>query len=230
MLLSTSHKFIFVHIPKTAGSALHNALLPYATLKRRTLFGSALRRLPIVEDAASAHFRIHDTAKKIRTKLSCEVWDQYYSFAVVRNPFDHAISHYEYMKQYRHKNTAEVFAKLSFEQYLQYRLSPRRIYDRFFAKLPNQSYFVADNGVVLVDKIIKYENLAVEISRLSEKLLGTALDLKRTNVTKSRRIDGKNDYYKSQNAIDLVLELYSEDFDVFSYSRKPSFGSDSTFP
>lgn len=223
MLLSTDHKFIFVHIPKTAGSALHNALLPYATLPRRTLLRSALRRLPLVEDATTAHFRIHDTAKKIRTKLSNEVWDQYYSFAVVRNPFDHAISHYEYMKQYRNKNIAEEFENFSFEEYLNHRLSPRNIFDRIFAKMPNQSYFVTENGKILVNKIFKYENLTAEISDLSEKLGGLTLDVKKTNVTKSRRIERKIDYYKNQNSIDLVLELYSEDFDTFSYTKKPAF-------
>jgi hypothetical protein len=224
MLRSTDKKFIFIHIPKTAGSALHNALLPYSHVPRRTLLRSLLRRLPIVEDVARAHFRVHDTADKIQTKLSPKIWNQYFSFAVVRNPFDHAISHYEYMKQYRNKYIADIFSRYSFEQYLYYRLSRRSIVDEIFAKMPNQSYFVTKNGKLIVSKILKYENLSTEISSLAKDLGGIEINMTITNPTKSRTFEKKIEYYKEQNLVDLVCELYSDDFDAFSYPKYPIFG------
>lgn len=223
MLLSAEHKFIFIHVPKTAGSAMHNALLPYATIPRRTLLSSGLRRLPITESANRAHFRIHETAQKIRSKLSDAVWRQYFTFAVVRNPFDHAISHFEYMKQYRNRNIAEKFSKLSFEEYLEYRLSSRGVFDRVFAKMPNQSYFIAENGRLLVNKIIKYENLSNDLVELSVFLNGIKLDLKKTNITNSKKMTNKTDYYKNRNAVDLAVELYSPDFELCLYNKNPEF-------
>lgn len=36
MILSTTHRFIFVHVPKTAGTALTAALEPYGVIGTRT--------------------------------------------------------------------------------------------------------------------------------------------------------------------------------------------------
>ena len=94
MLLSTSHNFIFLHVPKTAGSSLHRVLEPYARTSTRTLWRSFSRRLPVTESPERAHFRIHATAAEIRAELSPAVYDSFLSFAVVRNPFDHAVSHF----------------------------------------------------------------------------------------------------------------------------------------
>lgn len=95
MIVSTQHNFLFVHVPKTAGSSIADAMRPYCRPRGRSLTQSVLRRLPIVEAPDKAHFRVHDPATKIIAKLSQPVFDQFLSFACVRNPFDHAVSHFE---------------------------------------------------------------------------------------------------------------------------------------
>ena len=221
MILSLSHNFIFVHIPKTAGSALHAALLPYARPVRRTLLRSALRRLPIVEAPESAHFRIHERATSIRKKLSPAVYAQFHSFAVVRNPFDHAVSHYEYMKQYRSARIARRAANTSFEEYLERRLKGRKVWQRLFVNLPDQAYFVVgSDGKLVVDRIMRFETLERDFAVLATDLGLDNPQLERRNPTLSRSKMRQFDAYYDANTKEMVCELYARDFELFSYPRE----------
>ena len=218
MILSLTHNFIFVHVPKAAGSALTLALRPYSCTPQRTLWASAKRRLPIVEPPGVAHFRIHETAARIRRKLSPEVYAGFHSFAAVRDPFDHAVSHYEYMKQYRSSRIAARFAEMSFEAYLAHRLETRGPLDRLFVRLPDQCHFLVDDDRRLaVDRLLRFERLAEDFRALVEDLgLGEA-QLRSVNKTKSRS-DGRSyrDYYDATTE-DMVRVLYARDFDMLGY-------------
>lgn len=217
MLFSPDYNFLFVHVPKTAGSSLDMALRPYCISPKRTLLRSFSRRLPIVEDPLKAHFRIHDTAAFIRKKFSPRVYDQMTSFAVVRNPFDHAVSHFEYMKQYRSAKIAEKFAQMSFHDYLHYRSSPRLCLDRIFARLPDQSYFLCDPlGTVRVNHVLRFETLQEDFNTLARSLKLPSCELPRVNPAKSRRADHTT--YYDDAAIELVRRIYIRDFQCFGYS------------
>ena len=63
MLLSHSHRFIFVHIQKTAGQSLKRALEPYCNRLPRTGLRRLLSHLPVQESPASVSFRVHATAR-----------------------------------------------------------------------------------------------------------------------------------------------------------------------
>ena len=93
----------------------------YGRRKNRSIIRSATRRLPIKEHVEKAHFRYHETAGFVIKKLGRNVFKDYLSFSVVRNPFDHAVSHYEYMKQFRIRMTAAKVGSMSFSDYLEYR-------------------------------------------------------------------------------------------------------------
>lgn len=218
MLLSLSHRFLFVHVPKTAGSSLHNALLPVAVAPPRSLWRSFTRRLPVVETPEEAHFRIHDTAATIRAKLSPEVWDGLLTFAVVRDPFDHAVSHYEYMKQYRSARIARRFAAMSFREYLDYRLAPRRPWDRIFARLPDQSHFLTGaGGRLLVRRLLRFETLAEDFAALAAELDLPVRELPAVNRTRTRREDRPFASYYDGETECLLKRLYARDFRVLGY-------------
>jgi hypothetical protein len=218
MLLSVSHRFIFVHVPKTAGSSLHNALLPYARPDTRTFWRRVSRWLPIVESPERAHFRIHAPASEIRAKLSPEVYDRFLSFAVVRNPFDHAVSHYEYMKQYRSPRIARRFADMSFSDYLRFRLAPRRPWDRLFARMPDQSYFLVDRaGRLLVSRLLHFETLSEEFRDLAAELGLTSRELPSVNRTEARSKERPFESYYDAETEALVRRLYARDLALLGY-------------
>ena len=72
MLLSIEKRFIFVHIPKTAGQSITQALGPYAVRPQKTQWRRLLSHLPVPENPERAWLRTHDTARWIRRKLPAE--------------------------------------------------------------------------------------------------------------------------------------------------------------
>lgn len=222
MILSISHRFIFVHVPKNAGTAVTEALAPFSANPRRNLLSSFLRRTPLVEKPERAHFRGHERALRIRQKLSTAVYDSFYSFAVVRNPFDHAVSHYEFMKQFRIESTAARIRKMSFNEYLDYRVRRPLWNDTLFARQPAQSWFVADDDDRLrVNCLLYYEALQPQFERLTAALGLAEVTLRRVNPTKAkaetRSFANYSEYYDSESE-QKVLALYARDFRNFGYS------------
>lgn len=219
MILSTSHNFIFVHVPKTAGTALTAALQPFGVSGTRTLFRRLLRRVPLVEMPERAYLRKHETAADIRRKLSPEVFERFHRFSVVRNPFDHAVSHYEYLKEFRNPKMAEAFAKMSFRDYLMFRTKPPGWGDRFFTVLPDQSHFlVGSDGRLLVNRIMRFETLAADFSMLAEDLGLGNIALAQVNKTKAKAAGRPFQAYFDPETIEIVRALYARDFQVLGYS------------
>lgn len=217
MIISENYNFIFVHIPKTAGLSVTDAFGKYGRPRGRSLWRSISRRLPVTEKPGRAHFRVHEPASTMISKITRPVFDRFFTFSVVRNPFDHAVSHYEYMKQFRIKSTAEKVAKMSFQEYLEYRSKPPFWNDTIFARMPAQCYYLTDkNGNIVVDRLVYFENLNSELTQLAGDLKLPDFQLRHVNKTKADR-KAFHTYYNDQTA-SLVRKIYAPDFDALGYS------------
>jgi ribosomal protein S24E len=210
MLLSTSHNFLFVHFPKTAGAATQRMLHAYCDSPERTLWNSFKRRLPIRKTPETAHLRTHETAASMRITLRDDVYDSMHSFAVCQHPFNHVVSHFEYMKQYRSAKIAKKFEGVKCTYYLKMRARPRMPWERIFVHLPDHSYFVLDSeNKIVVDRLMSFETLHQEMHDL-QKDLGLRNELfSKFNVTKARtkREERLADYYGTEE-IELMLKIY----------------------
>ena len=100
MIISDSKKFIFIHIPKTAGTSIAAALRQYQNPKCNALHSNSFDRK-------------HPTTNEIKTHLGEERFNQYYKFAFVRNPWDRVLSNY-----YWHIKQGEL-RHGTFEDYIQ---------------------------------------------------------------------------------------------------------------
>lgn len=219
MILSTSHNFIFVHVPKTAGTAMTAALEPFGVTGTRTMFRRMIRRLPVHEAPERAYFRKHETAADIRRKLTPAVYDRFVRFAVVRNPFDHAVSHYEYLKEFRNAKMAEAFSRMSFRDYLKMRSDKAGWNDRFFVMLPDQAHFLVDaQGGLLVNRLLRFESLTQDFDALAHDLGLGQISLARINPTKAKAKEKKFQDYYDDDCIAAVKTLYRRDFALFGYS------------
>ncbi len=220
MILSLEHNFIFVHVPKTAGSAMTKHLEPLGLPQTRPFWRSLSRKLPTVEKPGKAYLRQHDTALKIMTKLSPEVFHKFHRFAVVRNPYDHAVSHYEFMKTYRHKKYARAIAGLDFEGYLHYRMQPAGLFEKTFVRLPNQSYYLTDpSGEMLVNRVMKFETLDTDWADLTAFLKLPSMSLARINQSQSKPKNRSYQSYYNDTTKALVDQIYDADFARFGYDR-----------
>lgn len=211
MLISHSHHFIFIHIQKTAGQSLKRVLAPFCSQPPRTGLRRLLSHLPVPEDSRDIAFRAHTTARWARFKLSPAVFDRYTRFAVVRNPFDRAVSNYHFVRQRPEHHTHRYAKCMDFVEYLAF-LKSRR-----WARDPTQRGRLVDtHGRLLVDPLLRFESLEADFATLCARLGIDACELPRRNTS---RHEPWREYYRDPAARALVLDLFAADFAEFGYSR-----------
>ena len=92
MIISHKHKFIFIHINHCGGTSIEDALKPY---------GRALPHLKdrigqrhVLDRSLSINASQHLNAAELRNFYGPEIWNSYFKFAFIANPFDRFISAY----------------------------------------------------------------------------------------------------------------------------------------
>lgn len=223
MILNLTHGFLFIHVPKAAGKSVERALGHLDERSPRTVSGRLRRRLNLATDPRRAYLKRHDTYSDVLS-LAGHGIGNLYSFAVVRNPFDHARSHYEYMKEIPSRY-AERARRSSFESFLEWRAVPSSVPrkvdpDRHFAKLPDQTHFlVGPDGRLGVRKVIRLERLQEGVDEVCAALRLPPVKVGRENVTAGRK-DTVADGHYSPRAMDLVRQIYRRDFEAFGYDER----------
>jgi len=183
---------------------------------------NAIRRaLPMRLSPDTAWFQMHDPARLIRARLGPQVWQDFLSFAVVRNPYDHALSHYLFLKDYRYGRVRRKVRAMRFDDYLDWRLSARmhpfRSRVSLFARLPDQAHFVTDGeGRLIVDRILRFETLARDLGDVC-----AALDMPQPQLGHARRTDRPETDLRPMPVAtaERIERLYARDFDLFGYDR-----------
>lgn len=209
MLLSYSHKFIFVHIPKTAGSSVTVALGAVAHRPQRLLVNRGLKRLGFGANRFGPHpwkwFRQHEPAAVMKKHLPAEIFGGFFKFAFVRNPWDQLVSYYHWIKQTPAHGRHQQVRAMSFAEYLRYETSRE--------KFSQQSFITDRDGRLLVDFVGRFERLADDFRFVCNQL-GLAPPL--AHAKKSDRGDYR-EYYTPPD-IELVKEHFRSDIERFGYS------------
>ena len=118
---STSLRYVFIHIPKCAGTSIHRAL------------GALHERLSLPIDEKRYHK--HTKAIDVRRILG-PIWDNSFKFSIVRNPWDLMVSSYHWWLNYagRYPSLAEQSTRIrnmgSFGKFLQSEFGSKMINER----------------------------------------------------------------------------------------------------
>lgn len=141
----------------------------------------------------------HLHADKIREYIGEEIWNSYTKISIVRNPWDHAVSQYLWMKKYNFNQSGNC----SFKDYLIF-------------KYKTQWPFLSTNGLLDVDYIIRFETLENDIFNLCNiiSLDENIYELPETKVNAEKNI--YKDYYSEETQI-IVLEKNLELLHHFRY-------------
>lgn len=198
--MSVYHKWrtVFVQITKNASSAIHEAL-----------------------QNPSDHSHDHAMYIDILSQNDPELIESYYSFAVCRNPYDRFVSAWEYLRNYD-----ETAWTLSFEDTIRHFHKRGRFFytseDRVWWP---QARFIAIKKIILVDKVIKYENLNAEWPQIVEEIVKRVPEgysrpkdlLDQVNV--SNREKKRWEEYYTPELKEMVYDLYRRDFEMFGYNK-----------
>ena len=216
MLISSTHKFIFFHGAKVAGTSIRVALEDYSIEPRRFRID---RPPPEVGGRANPLYvrwrnsLEHAKARDAKRELPSEVYDNYFKFGFVRNPWDWQVSMYHFiLKEREHIRHQRVKAMASFESYLEWVSETKTPYPRGAAKFQRDMY-VDERGNIAVDFIGRYETLDCDFEAVCRRLDITASmpHLNRSYHT------GYRDYYTARTR-QWVANYFAQDIDLFGYS------------
>lgn len=192
MIISPSKRFIFVHVPKTAGTSVSAALTP---------FGWSWLQHPRTKHETIAEFH----------KRTFGLFRRYFSFGFARNPWDRAISAYHFVRTQPDKPVPKTLT--SFERFLA-DIEAGAAWTQSFKLVSNQaSFLLTRTGSPAVDFIGRYENLRSDFASVQARL-GLSLPLPHLNPTQAR---GHYSQYYTPELAEAVARIWHADIAAFGY-------------
>lgn len=180
--------FIFIHITKTAGTSIGNAI------------GLSVKH--------------HLTAREVIGKLGQQKWDAAYKFSFVRNPWDKLVSLYEYR---RRKNKTNIASReIPFTKWVNLTLGPNRdpyYFNNIKSFQPQVEWLKDEKGIITIDFIGKFENIRSDFEQIKQAI-GTREELPHLNATVRSNY---RDYYTDETR-QIVADWYQEDIGTFCYT------------
>lgn len=209
MPISNEHKAIFIHIPKNAGESIEKTLGIYGGAPNETLWGTLGNHIVLQHFSATKvkHFIKND-----------ELWNSYFKFAIVRNPWSKAVSEYNWYLRYG--------PKCSFKRWvfsLEYRIKINDLIHpmEIGHNIPQYKFIQNSGGECLVDQVLRLESLDDDFKNLAGDR-GWNVKLRHDESTRSKN---KNDFraYYDEDSINEIERLYRRDIEVFGYSKQSTF-------
>lgn len=212
MILSHTKQFIFIHNGKVAGKSIKAVLEPYNSRPYKLVsYLGVPRYLGYKPKLFSSCFHYHVTANKLHEELPPKVFQKYFKFAFVRNPWDREVSRFFYIrKSADHAYHEKVNEFPDFETYVEWLMKFHKEVgvDTQLSRLTNH------NGQVLVDFIGKFENLQEDFDFVCKKIGIPEAHLPEVNTSEHKPY---RSYYSEQSK-NIIGEIFKPDINFFGYA------------
>lgn len=208
MPVSDSHNFVFIHIPKTAGTSIERCFIENNLINtgKKCLQGR-IDSNELKTSKYSNAFWHHLNCSEVKKIIGQNNWSNYFKFTIVRNPWDRAVSFYSYMKENTKNPNSLSFGK-----------SYPETFDNWVRQLnlpsDQQSKIVDNNGELMVDFVGRFENLGKDFQLILSKIKASQLKLKHFKKTNRQNY---HQYYKSDEIVQIIADKYKKDIDLFEY-------------
>ncbi|MBN2907095.1 MAG: sulfotransferase family 2 domain-containing protein [Rhodobacteraceae bacterium] len=213
MIISRGRRYIFVHIPKTGGTALTLALEGRAMADDIVIGDTpkAVRRRHRLNGARTAgRLWKHSTLADIEGLVTRQEIAELFTFTLVRNPWDRMVSYYHWLRAQRFDHPAVALAgRLQFAAFLAHPQTTASI-----RATPYASYMRDGAGHEQCDAYVRLEHLADDLAPVEAHLGFRLGPLARVNV--SDRAGDYRTYYTDATAA-LVARLADADIARFGY-------------
>ena len=224
MIISFKYKFIFIKNYKTAGSSIESYLYNFLTNKdifaqtedhkgincwgnfnpKSLMENFGEKKVKKVINSKMAFFPhmpiwlVKERLEQLEKKLNYEIFNNFYKFAVIRNPFDVVVSAY----YWRNKPKTPI----TFEQIL-YKLKNNKYTTGALHNL-NRVMDLSLNKI-MCDKILKYENLNDELDEIFNKLKIPFSGKLEIFKKKSNREKDYREFY-NERSINLINDIFKK--------------------
>jgi len=217
-IINTSHRFIYVHIPKTAGTSVKHFLSQYTRYCDIEIGGS--HDAEIIAPYYIKRFKLakHSFAREIRDTVGRKDFKKFFKFAFVRNPFSRTASVYRFLKYnwrvWRDSAMMDEFSTL--EEFATSPFFKGPGPDRIL--MPQMRWLADAKEELCVDYIGRVETLEHDLAEICEKLklTETPPKLEKKNTSKADK-----DAEFTAKTVDAIRRRYVLDFDGLKYSRDP---------
>ncbi len=206
MKLSDSHQFIFIHIRKAAGGSVNTILNRYSLPRPRDFKSRMMSKLYLENNYRKFAFRQHCTILDVKRVAPIEVFDAYFKFAFVRNPWKRLVSEYEFIRRQSNHGRHSKVIKMDFDTYINYQAS---------RKDAHQINMLANTkGALLMDFVGRFENLHKDWEYACSQI---GIDHHELPHLKNAKIVDYDKYYNQANK-ERVAQLWKHDIDIFEYT------------
>jgi Sulfotransferase family len=199
---SASLNYVFIHIPKCAGTSIHRALTSL----------HAADGLPIEKP----RYHKHSKAFQVRKVLSRREWNNTFKFSFVRNPWDLMVSSYHWWITHAYEFTslaadiARIKAMGNFSAFIRSKYGLEMINEHYGK---DELDWVSHKGRIIVDFIGRYEHLAEDWAKVCEALGVAKIELGREN--RVARENYRAFYDEETNR--LVTDRFARTIELFGY-------------
>jgi hypothetical protein len=235
MLVSHRNQFIYTKTAKTAGTSVESYFEKYCMPEGE--WTPEHNRDLHVSDAGIIGFRgtnrpkdtpwfNHMSAKRIKAQIGDDVWNRYFKFCVVRDPFDKAVSAFYHF----YKSREAAGGKPEYKSLKQRILgifqgtpkfkSVREEFEHWLktgAMVVDRDKYVID-GEFCLDDVIRYESLQEDMEKVCQRV-GIEWDPTRLPEFKRGIRDDKvslSEIY-TPKSIKIISDLYAYELERFGY-------------
>jgi hypothetical protein len=143
----------------------------------------------------------------------CEHYKEYFTFTIVRNPYDKMVSQYKYFTESQNakptKKVKEYFKGYTFKKFL------KKFYTKPYVGDSTHRIIYMDmlHPVDQIDFIGRFENLQEDFDIICEKIGIPQQQLPHNNKTEHKHY---TEYYDDETR-EIVAEKYAKDIEYFGY-------------
>ena len=236
MIISHKYKFIFIRPTKVAGTSVQVNLAKQCGEKDIVTSVSGYD-----EKSDESKFTIrarnregyhgHMKPDIIREKIGEKIWNEYFKFTIVRNPYDLAVSRYFWHWSRPPKKLSKEMTKSKLKIHLVQPSSYIRLIKRllgltkrtfpetikhFDKQWKDTGYYFDEIGQPICDFYIRYENLDEDYKAVCEHLGIPYEPLPRLKVKQRKDKKHYSEYYdkKTRNRVE---KIFKKELDFFNY-------------
>jgi hypothetical protein len=223
VIISHSHRFIFIKSEKTAGTSVEAALSGHCsdgdvvTPLGDYWFNRDEKGQWIHKAMNADGFSQHDSAAAVRSKLLPDIWNRYFKFSITRNPWDRVVSNFSWEA----RNKPELRparrwyhrAGVPFDEFRE----TTRLFRQFVAGewTTNDRFYLLD-GKLCVEFVMRYEHLNEDLLEVCRRVGLPPVELPHLKAGLRKGEHGYAEYYDETTKA-IVSERHRNDINLFGY-------------